>query len=258
MVGGGLKVVVMTGASGGLGRAVLKALNDDYLICAICRDPSKLEAEIDDGVRAYCSNLERDGEAEGIAETILADVGTPWAIVNFLGGSSNAMSWKIGSDDFLNVLEQNVVTIHNVCRAFVPAMRAEKVSAVPAQRAPFEPTSLKSRGGRIINVSSIVAETGAAGAAHYAAAKAAVVGYTKSLALELAPKSITANVIAPGYFDAGLIRDVEPEHVSKIIERIPLGRLGSPDELGGIVRLLLSDESNYITGQVFHVNGGLR
>jgi len=110
--------------------------------------------------------------------------------------------------------------------------------------------------GRIINISSVVAFTGIPGAAHYCAAKGAVASYTKAISLELAPKNITANTVALGYFQYGLIHQVNQQLQAEIRERIPLKRFGSGSDLGGLIKFLLSEESGYMTGQVMHINGG--
>jgi 3-oxoacyl-[acyl-carrier protein] reductase len=111
--------------------------------------------------------------------------------------------------------------------------------------------------GRIINISSVVAYTGIAGAAHYAAAKAAVIGFTKSLALELAARNVVVSAVALGYFDYGLIHDVPDGLQQEIKSRIPARRFGVRDEFGGLIAYLLSDAGAYAGAQVFHLNGGL-
>jgi 3-oxoacyl-[acyl-carrier protein] reductase len=111
--------------------------------------------------------------------------------------------------------------------------------------------------GRIINVSSVVAYTGVAGASHYCAAKAAVIGFSKSLSIELAPKNIAVSVVALGYMDFGLIRDVPAEMQAELKARIPARRFGSSDEAGSLVAFLLGDGGAYSSGQVYHLNGGV-
>ena len=110
--------------------------------------------------------------------------------------------------------------------------------------------------GRIVNFSSIVGFTGMAGASHYASAKAGLIGLTKSLALELAPKGITVNAIALGYFNAGLIEDVSTDLQNEIKKKIPMGRFGEKQDIGPAIEYLISPESQFYTGQVMHLNGG--
>ena len=111
--------------------------------------------------------------------------------------------------------------------------------------------------GRIINISSIVGFTGAFGAANYAAAKAGIVGFTKSLALEVARYAITANVVSPGYFEIGMGKRLPEKFAQEVKQKIPMGRFGSPEELVSAIAYLASPDASYITGQVLHVNGGL-
>jgi NAD(P)-dependent dehydrogenase (short-subunit alcohol dehydrogenase family) len=120
----------------------------------------------------------------------------------------------------------------------------------------FLPLMREARRGRIINFSSVVANIGAPGASHYAAAKAAIQGFTKSVALEVASRGITVNSIALGYFGYGLIDSVSPEMQRDLKQKIPLGRFGAAPELAGVIEYLLGDAGAYVTGQAFHINGG--
>lgn len=240
MVAAATGTVIVTGASGGLGSVVASVLAlRGYDVVAQYRSIAPKIIAPDHKVRLVKADLADESQARTLVD-VAREQRVPWGVVNLAGGCVNAMSWKIGADDFANVLEQNVLTTHNVCRAVIPHMR-------DAHR------------GRIVNVTSIVGQTGLAGGAAYAAAKAAIVGYTKSLALELAPKGINVNAIAAGYFSAGLISAVDEKSKAAIMSRIPLGRLGDPRELADLVFALLSGEaSNYLTGQVLGLNGGLR
>ena len=116
---------------------------------------------------------------------------------------------------------------------------------------------MKRRGGRIINVTSVVAFAGNAGQANYAAAKAGIVGFTRALAKELGGRSITVNAIAPGFIDTDMTRDIAPDQRARMLEQIPLGRLGTPEEVAAAAAFLASPEAGYITGETLHVNGGM-
>jgi NAD(P)-dependent dehydrogenase (short-subunit alcohol dehydrogenase family) len=258
------QTVIVTGANGGLGLSVVKYLwLAGYNVIATYRnDRSKLdflasdiaaalpiifndrvsEGELmptDEKIRAnsYFVDVIDDESVKVFAENVLETHGTPYGIINLAGGSSNAMSWKMSSKEFKTIVEQNLLSTWLVTCAFVPAMRS-------ANR------------GRIINASSVVGETGVIGAAHYAAAKAGVVGLTKSLALELAPKNITVNALGLGYFDSGLITSVPQPALDNIIEKTPLKRLGTAHDLCSTILFLLS-EGAFITGQTININGGL-
>jgi len=118
------------------------------------------------------------------------------------------------------------------------------------------PSMRDKRWGRIINISSVVASTGVIGAANYAASKAAIIGFTKSVAREIARYEITANVVSPGYINVGMLKRLPDEMKNRILKQIPVGRFGSPKELAAVVAFLASQNAAYITGQIIHVNGG--
>lgn len=247
-------IVIVTGANGGLGIEVVKHLwyKEWNVITTYRNNDDKLRAfakEIDDDTTAARSSsaltnasfkvhLTDPVEINAFAEKVLKLYGTPWAVINLAGSSSNAMSWKLDPDEFTMILNENLMSTFLVNRAFTPSMRTAGQ-------------------GRIINTSSIVGETGIAGASHYAAAKAGIIGLTKSLALELAPKNITVNALGLGYFDVGLINDVPRSMIDAIIEKTPLKRLGTASDLAPTIQFLLSAGSSFITGQTININGGL-
>ena len=158
-------------------------------------------------------------------------------LINVAGASTNSMSWKMSKKDFMDIFEANVLSAFLCSKAVVPQMREMQF-------------------GRIINFSSIVGSTGVVGAAHYSAAKAALIGLTKSMALELASKKITVNAVALGYFNAGLIESV-PENIrTQIRGNIPMNRFGEEDDIGSAIQYLISNEASFLTGQTLHLNGG--
>ena len=163
--------------------------------------------------------------------------GAIWGLVHFAGSTSNGMSWKLSLEEFNRVIHANLTSTFLTCREFIPGMR-------------------EANGGRIITISSIVAFSGIAGAAHYSASKAGVVGLTKSLALELASKKITVNALALGYFNHGMIHTVPENLRAQIRTRIPTDRFGEADEIGGMLKYLLSADGAFLTGQTLHINGG--
>jgi NAD(P)-dependent dehydrogenase (short-subunit alcohol dehydrogenase family) len=158
-------------------------------------------------------------------------------LVNIAGGSSNSMSWKLSLKEFNEIISTNLTSTFLCCKEFVPPMRRRNF-------------------GRIVNTSSIVATEGTIGASHYAAAKAAIAGFSKSLSLELANKNITVNTLALGYFQAGIIEQVPPAQLDDIRKSTPVGRLGDPFEAAHLIAYLLSDEASFMTGQNLHLDGG--
>jgi NAD(P)-dependent dehydrogenase (short-subunit alcohol dehydrogenase family) len=165
-------------------------------------------------------------------------LGPVLGLVNVAGSSSNSMSWKTSLSDFKKAIDDNLTSTFLSCREFIPGMRERGA-------------------GRIINIASIVACTGAAGAAHYAAAKGGVISFTKSISLELAPKNITANAIALGFFEYGIISHLTPEMQTDVKSRIPLKRFGNAQDIGSYIHFLLSEGAAFTTGQTIHINGGL-
>lgn len=241
------KVVVVTGASGGIGSKLVKLLlSEGYDVFSQYRsnlsDLQKTYYDHDINFDNRCFKVDMTDEAQ--VRTFRQDVelsvqdGTVWALINLAGASSNAMSWKMTTNDFKNVIDNNLLSTFLSCREFIPGMRTAGA-------------------GRIINASSIVALSGVPGAAGYCAAKAGIIGFTKAIALELAPRSVTANVLAFGYFDAGLINQIDEIGQANIKDRTPLRRFGKVEEAAHLVKFLLSEESAFMTGQTLHMNGGL-
>lgn len=238
--------IVLTGASGGIGVALTEyLLGKGFTRIALQynKTPEKLlgvleQHGLDPAKHCFGADLTSEDAVGEFGENVRAELGTPWGIINLAGSSSNALSWKLPLEEFQAILANSLTTTFLVCREFIPAMRAAD-------------------GGRIVNTSSVVAFTGVAGASHYCAAKAGVVGFTKSIARELVSKHVTANVLALGYFDYGMLYTV-PENLREgIREQIPARRFGTAAEIGGTLIHLLSDEGAYTNGQVLHINGGM-
>lgn len=242
---GGDRPVLVTGANGGIGLGVVRSLleHGHRVACHYHTDTSRLFALLNE----FGCDRERDAHAADL--TVEEDVarmhaafsecfGPFWGLVNVAGTSSNAMSWKMPLAEFQRVVDGNLVSTFLCTRQYAPEMRERE-------------------GGRIINVSSVVGEIGVAGASHYAAAKAGILGFTRAVAMELAPRGVTVNAVALGYFDVGLIDSVPADLQDRLIATIPWKRFGTVAEVAGLVRYLLSDEAAYATGQTFRLNGGL-
>lgn len=238
--------ILITGASGGLGSALTRYLLGQgwrNLVCHYRTSNADLEAllrryDLDPARHTVQADLTDEQEVANMQRAVAASFGTLYGLVNLAGASSNAMSWKLAKADFQRILDANVVGTFLACRAFIPEMR-------------------EARSGRIVNISSVVGHTGVAGAAHYCAAKAAVVGLSKALAVELAPRNVSVSIVSLGYFDYGLIHTVPAPQQEQIRSTIPAQRFGSEEEFGGLVKYLLTEAGQYATGQVYHLNGGL-
>ena len=239
-------LVLITGASGGIGKALISLLIEAgwrNIVCQYCTRPDGIAEvlthhELDPRERLFCADLTDETQAAEMHRRIQTAFGPLYGLVTLAGGSSNGVSWKLSTEEFRRILDVNLMSTFLTCREFIPEMREQAR-------------------GRIINISSVVAYTGAAGTAHYAAAKAAVIGLSKSLALELAPKHIPVSVIALGYFQYGLINTIPQEHQDRIKSQIPAQRFGEAAELAGLVLYLLNESGAYSSGQVYHLNGGL-
>lgn len=241
----GKGMVLVTGANGGVGQHVARFLlqkGERELVCHYRGDRQHVDAllnefDLDPKTHAVQADL-TDEQSVASMFTSIRDSAAPVSrLVNVAGSSTNAMSWKIPVSEFSRVIDDSLLTTFLCCKYAIPSMR-------------------DARYGRIVNVSSIVGFTGVVGAAHYAAAKSGLVGFTKSVALEVASRGITANAIALGYFDAGLISSVPEEIQAEMRGRIPVGRFGGKPDVGAAVAYLLSDDSDFYTGQVLHLNGG--
>jgi NAD(P)-dependent dehydrogenase (short-subunit alcohol dehydrogenase family) len=238
--------VLITGAGGGLGvhlAADLLSRGERELIfhCRNRRDAllSVLkDHELDPERHVVYGDLTQEDDVRAIHERTRALHGPLFGLVNLAGGSSNGMSWKLSLDEFRQVLDANLVTTFLCCREFAPEMR-------------------ECGRGRIVNVSSVVATAGAPGTSHYSAAKAAILGFTRTLALELAPKNVVVSAVALGYFQYGLIDSIPPAQQEAIRSRIPAGRFGAAAELAGLLQFLLGESGAYSGGQLYPINGGM-
>lgn len=244
------QVVLITGAPGGLGsvqahyfasQGATIAIN--YLdIPEIAQQALVLQQELTEqygGTHLLCpADISDPVATDAMVNQIIARTGRVDVLVNNAGISINAMSWKYPEDAWQKVLGVNLTGAFHCIRSVLPHMRAAGY-------------------GRIVSMSSVVGITGAVGTAAYAASKAGLIGLTKTVAREVAGKGITVNCIAPGYINAGIIRDVpEKMRQESVVPTIPMGRLGGAADIASAVSYLCSPEAGYITGQVLPVDGG--
>lgn len=238
--------VVITGSNGGLGSKLVSGLLEAGITRIACHYRSSSDAVgkvlsaagLDPTRHLFRAELTDEQAVRAMREEISARLGSVWGVVNLAGVSSNGVSWKLSVEDFTKVVNSSLLSTFLMTREFLPDMR---------QRG----------GGRIINVSSVIAHSGAPGASHYCAAKAGIEGFTRAVALEAAAKNVTVNCLALGYFAEGIISTVPPPMLEAILSRVPLKRLGAGAELAPLVAYLLGEGSAFLTGQVVHLNGGL-
>jgi 3-oxoacyl-[acyl-carrier protein] reductase len=239
-------LILITGASGGVGANVTEVLLQSgwrNIACQYRTHRDEIAAiltrhSLNPAERLLQADLTQESDLAALHQTIGDRFGPVYGLVNLVGGSSNRMSWKMSRDEFQQILDLNLTTTFLTCREFIPEMRDQGR-------------------GRIVNISSVVAHTGVAGASHYCAAKAAIVGFSKSLALELAPKNIAVAVIALGYFNYGLLHTIPAGQREQIRQRIPTQEFGQAEHIAGLLSYLLSEAGAYAGGQVYHLNGGL-
>jgi acetoacetyl-CoA reductase len=236
------KRALVTGGTRGIGAATSKALKKHgYQVAAIygSNDEAAKKFEAETGIKTFkCNIADFATVQETVAAVEKALGGNVEILVNNAGITRDSMLHKMTDNNWSEVIDTNLSSAFNTCRAIIEKMRDAKY-------------------GRIVNISSVNAY-GCAGQTNYAAAKAGIIGFTKSLALEGARYGITANAIAPGYIDTEMVSSIAPEVLEKVIAKVPLGRLGKPEEIAELVCYLASDLAAYITGAVIDINGALR
>ena len=236
------KTALVTGASGGIGEAVARALHAQSATVVLHGTRAeKLEAlQKDLGARAFALAVDlydRDAVA-GLVDAASALAGPISILVNNAGITRDGLLMRMKDDDWDSVLEVNMTASMSLCRAAMRGM-------------------MKARTGRIISISSVVGVTGNAGQTNYAASKAGMIGFSKSLAAEVASRGLTVNVVAPGFIETPMTDVLDESQKSALLTRVPAGRLGRADEIAATVAFLASDEAAYITGATLHVNGGM-
>jgi 3-oxoacyl-[acyl-carrier protein] reductase len=240
------KNVLITGASRGIGRGIAHVFakhgaNVAFTYSSSIDAANALEKELHDfGVSAkgYQSNAADFEQAQELASQVLTDFTSIDVLINNAGITKDNLLMRITEDDFDKVIEVNLKSVFNLTKA--------------VQR-----TMLKQRSGSIINMSSVVGVKGNAGQSNYAASKAGIIGFSKSIALELGSRNIRCNVIAPGFIETEMTAKLSEDVVAGWRAGIPLKRGGNPDDVANACVFLASDLSSYITGQVIHVDGGM-
>lgn len=241
------KVAIVTGASRGIGRAIALDLarNGASVVVNYNSSPGpagELVAEIQAAggqALAIQADVSDFAAAQALIKATLDAYGQIDILVNNAGTTRDMLLMMMKEEDWDTVIDTNLKSVYNCCKAAVRPMLRRK------------------KGGRIINITSIVGLVGQGGQTNYAASKAGIIGFSKSLAKEVGPRQITVNAVAPGFFPTALTAVLSEEMVQKALEYIPLGRLGELDEVAHLVTFLASDRAAYITGEVIRIDGGM-
>ena len=237
------KTALVTGATGGIGGAIAKALHDQGAAVVVTGTRAEVLEQVRAGLgaRAFAvtSNLADAASVEALPKAAEAAAGAPIDIlVNNAGITRDNLFLRMKDEEWDQVIAVNLTAAFKLSRAVLRGM-------------------MKKRWGRIISITSVVGSTGNPGQGNYAAAKAGLVGMTKSLAAEVASRNITVNCVAPGFVVTPMTDALTEDQKKALFERIPVGRFGSPLDIAAAVVYLASDEAGYVTGQTLHANGGM-
>jgi 3-oxoacyl-[acyl-carrier protein] reductase len=236
------RIALITGASRGIGRAIAERLAEDgFFVLGT--------ATSENGAAAISTYLGENGKGltldvsnaqsiETVMKAISDEFGTPHVLVNNAGITRDNLLIRMKDDEWDDIISTNLTSVFRMSKAVLRGM-------------------MKAKTGRIINISSVVGSTGNAGQANYAAAKAGMIGFTKSIAKEVGSRNITVNTVAPGFIDTDMTKELSDDIKNNLLSAIPLARLGDAKEIAHAVSFLASDGAAYITGETLHVNGGM-
>ena len=240
------QIAVVTGAGRGIGHAIaVRLAHEGARVASVSRSEGNAQRTADEingiraeAARAYAVDVSDHAAVQQVGARILEDFGRVDILVNNAGVTRDGLSMRMSTEDWDTVLNTNLKGAFNFVQAIQRPM-------------------IKQRSGRIINISSVIGLIGNAGQANYAASKAGLIGFSKSLAREMASRGITVNAVAPGLIETDMTSVLSDEVRKNILSKIPLGSLGQPDDIANAVAFLASPEAKYITGQVLAVDGGM-
>ena len=236
------KIALVTGASRGIGRAIAEKL----VACGATvigtatteKGAEAISQYLDQNGKGLALNVTDEASIESVISTVKAEFGDIDILVNNAGITRDNLLMRMKDDEWQDILDTNLTSVFRLSKALMRTM-------------------MKKRYGRIITIGSVVGTMGNAGQANYAAAKAGLIGFSKSLAREVASRGITVNVVAPGFIATDMTAALTDEQKALTLAQVPVGRLGQPTEIANAVAFLASDEASYITGETLHVNGGM-
>ncbi len=236
------KIALVTGASRGIGRAIAERLaGDGFFVIGTATSNAGAEAisaYLDENGAGMKLNVADPESISEVIKKVNEDYGVPVVLVNNAGITRDNLLMRMKEEEWDEIINTNLTSVFRMSKAVLRGM-------------------MKARSGRVINISSVVGATGNAGQTNYAAAKAGMVGFAKSMAKEVGSRNITVNTVAPGFIDTDMTKALADEHKQALLSSIALGRLGNPEEIAHAVSFLASDGASYITGETIHVNGGM-
>lgn len=238
----GKTVALITGASRGIGKAIaLQLVKDGFFVIGTATSDNGADAisgylaESGKGLKLNVTDVDSIND---VIKLIKDEYGTPTVLVNNAGITRDNLLMRMKEDEWDDIINTNLSSIFRVSKACLRGM-------------------MKARNGRIVNIASVVGVTGNAGQANYAAAKAGIIGFSKSLAKEIGSRNVTVNTVAPGFIDTDMTKALAEEQKTALLNGIPLAKLGQPEDIAHAVSFLCSERANYITGETLHVNGGM-
>ncbi|MBS0969899.1 3-oxoacyl-ACP reductase FabG [Chimaeribacter arupi] len=236
------KIALVTGASRGIGRAIAETLvakGAKVIGTATSEKGAEaISAYLGDNGKGLMLNVVDSASIDAVLATIRAEFGEIDILINNAGITRDNLLMRMKDDEWQDILDTNLTSVFRLSKAVMRAM-------------------MKKRFGRIITIGSVVGTMGNAGQANYAAAKAGLIGFSKSLAREVASRGITVNVVAPGFIETDMTQALTEDQRAGILAQVPASRLGEAKEIASAVAFLASDEAGYITGETLHVNGGM-
>jgi 3-oxoacyl-[acyl-carrier protein] reductase len=239
------EIALVTGASRGIGKAIALALGKCGATVVGTATSSKGSEDISNYLKTnnisgqgMVLNVTDQSSVDELMSVLEKSLGAPSILVNNAGITRDNLLLRMKESDWDEIMDTNLKSLYRMTKACMRPMT-------------------KARKGSIVNITSVVGAMGNIGQSNYAAAKAGVIGFTKAMALELAGRNVTVNAVAPGFIDTDMTRALSDEHKQALVSRIPLGRLGQPEDIGNAVAFLASPAAAYITGVTLHVNGGM-
>ena len=239
------EVVLVTGASRGIGKAIVLALAADSRIVIGTATTESGAQKITDymetaGIsgQGYVLNVTDPASVDALMKSIKDDHGIPTILINNAGITRDNLLMRMSDDEWNDIIDTNLTSVFRLSKACLRGM-------------------MKARTGRIINITSVVGVSGNAGQANYAAAKAGIIGFSKSMAREVASRGITVNSVAPGFINTDMTSELPEAQKEALLGQVPLSRLGDPAEIAATVAFLASPGASYITGETINVNGGM-